>query len=92
VKVDKENMFKGYDPSKPKFRIGDDLKAKLSPDTICHRLRLIYLQAARDKDSELMRLIAECYDMAKRMNHRLIYYRARYDAEGEAPDDFPYKW
>jgi hypothetical protein len=89
--VDKVNPLKGYDPARPKFVIADELDAKLSPETICYRIRQIYLRALGKDDPALMALAAECWDMAKRMNHRLIYYRDRF-GDQSAPDDFPYKW
>jgi hypothetical protein len=74
VRVPKKNVMNDpeHDPTGAFFPV--DVNAKLSPDTICHHIRQIYLIAKSRGDAETMALADICNDMAKRMNNRLIYY------------------
>ena len=78
----KKNPLNGW--NKDKLQYPMDLHAKISESTICHRIRLMYIRASNRGDRTTMELCEQCWDMAKRMNDKLIWYRAKH---GEVKED-----
>jgi hypothetical protein len=67
-----------------KFTIDPDRESKR--DTLCQNLRILYRQARTAGDAATMDWIAKAFSMAKQMDARLKYYRAKYEPHRQGPE------